>query len=321
MPALCSHRIPIPIPSSLPILLPILMFLPLPLLNGCADAIELDSLWRDRDVTIDGDLTEWEGFTHFIEEAHATVGVLNDEEHLYLSLASSNQSTQRQVLALGLTVWFDPDGGKERAFGIRFPLGMATMDRSALAGRRRPDPEELDKLLEEVELELEIIPAAGGEPHRLPMPVAYTGGIDVRVKRSNGTLAYELKVPLSAATGHPYAIGTESGATIGVGLETPEIDMGERPGMGGGPRGGSMGRGGGPGRGGGDGGGGRGGGKMPGGGRQRGGSRPEPPAPLEAWVKIHMAGDGDAELTGSNDLRREGIAVSPPEPLAAASRP
>jgi hypothetical protein len=49
-----------------------------------------------------------------------------------------------------------------------------------------------------------------------------------------GTLRYELKVPLAKTTDHPYAIGTAPGKTIGIGLETPKP---ERSSSGGGGRG------------------------------------------------------------------------------------
>ena len=53
----------------------------------------------------------------YFEKQDVTVGLLNDEEFLYVSLLTSG-SVGRQAMATGLTVWFDPDGGKDEWYGI-----------------------------------------------------------------------------------------------------------------------------------------------------------------------------------------------------------
>src|SRR5262249_60643297 len=39
-------------------------------------------------------------------------------------LTTGDRDVERQIRLEGLTVWFDPAGGKEKAFGLRFPLGF-----------------------------------------------------------------------------------------------------------------------------------------------------------------------------------------------------
>jgi hypothetical protein len=52
-------------------------------------------------------------------------------------------------------------------------------------------------------------------------------------------LVYELKIPLIPTEEHPYAIGTKTGDSIGIGLEAPKMDMSAmRDRMGGGMGGG-----------------------------------------------------------------------------------
>ena len=89
-------------PNILP-LLPILGSLVL-MLAGCGEP-KLESLWRDREVTIDGDHTEWEGAVVRVDDVDAVVGLLNDDTHLYLCLASIDQNVMSQVLGGGLTLW------------------------------------------------------------------------------------------------------------------------------------------------------------------------------------------------------------------------
>ncbi len=110
---------------------------------------------------------------------------------------------------------------------------------------------------------------------------------------STSGLVYELRIPLATNENRPYAVGALAGATIGLGLETPEIDMSamrdkmksRRSGDGG--TGGSGMRGGG----------GRGGGGMrDGGGR----SRPEMPEPLNVWTKVTLASENLTNLENEN---------------------
>ncbi len=108
-------------------------------------------------------------------------------------------------------------------------------------------------------------------------------GVTVKLAEVEGSIVYELKVPLAASADAPYAIGTQPGATIGLGLETPKV---ERPSMEGRRGGGMGGFGGGMGgRGGGMGG--RGGGMGGRGGGGRGGF--EPAKPMKIWATVRLA--------------------------------
>ena len=92
---------------------------------------ELDSAWRDREVAIDGVDDEWSGAVHYIDKENIAVGLFNDDTYLYVCLETVDFRKVQQVIGLGLTVWFDPGGGKDKAFGINFPLGMQLRQRGA----------------------------------------------------------------------------------------------------------------------------------------------------------------------------------------------
>ena len=98
-------------------------------LVGCGGQ-ELASTWRDREVTIDGVDAEWENAVTWVEDKNVAIGLLNDGEYLYICLASIDFQRVRQMVGSGLTVWFDPQGGKEKTFGINFPLGMQSSVRT-----------------------------------------------------------------------------------------------------------------------------------------------------------------------------------------------
>ena len=51
---------------------------PILLLAGCG-GLELDSGWRDREITVDGASTDWQDALLYVERANVAVGLLNDE--------------------------------------------------------------------------------------------------------------------------------------------------------------------------------------------------------------------------------------------------
>ena len=152
----------------------------------------------------------------------------------------------------GLIVWFDPKGGKKKALGIKFPIGMSPGEGPMPRGDYGDDEEEpgFKKPGEENLNELEIIRSENEEPEK--MEVAEAKGIEIKALPSRGGLIYELKIPLVRSDENPIAVGAEPGKTIGVGFETGKFDFnrmsrrpGRMPGTGGmPPMGGGMGRGG-----------------------------------------------------------------------------
>jgi hypothetical protein len=293
---------------------PFLLVLPALAVAGCSKTYEFDSAWRDRAIVVDGNNEDWEGVTSYIDEAKIAVGILNDERFLYVNLVLWEPTQRMQAMGMGLTLWFDPEGGKEKTLGIRYPLGMegggpfggepfrggrpegrpqgdGPQDGERQDGNRRgtradrENPEEMQGKFLEAATELEVLGPRDIDRHRYDLTDA--GGVEVRVNPLKDCLVYELKVPLQKEPGDKFALGVAAGEKIGVVLETPEM---ERPQMPGGPGGGG-GRppGGGPG-------GGMGGGRRPSGGMgMPGGGRGSPPEPLELKAKIRLAAASPAQ--------------------------
>ena len=272
-------------------------------LTGCKKT-EFESGWKDREIVIDGDHTDWKNALTYIEKKKVSIGLLNDDDYLYVCLVPATRQIQNQITRLGFTLWFDAAGGKKKTFGIHYPLGMMNSGMSMRElgfdprpGMGDPDPERMQRLIELSLSDLEILGEEEGDARM--MGVDQAQGIDVEVGNMTETFTYELRVPLRRDEDHPFAIGVEDAAAVGVGFETGQIDiekmreeMKDRMGSGGRGGGGMGGRG----RGG------RGGGRMagapPGGGRgggMRGGSmQPDIPDPLKVWVKVSLAADTTA---------------------------
>lgn len=258
------------------------------LIVGCG-MDEVESTWRDRAVTIDGidNGIEWENSIYYFGEQKVAIGILNDESDLYIRLSSRDRNIQRQIVALGFTVWFDAKGGKKKTLGIHFPIGMQSSGIQVMRGvgriERNEDTDQLQKMLEESQKEIEVFGPGKKESCTLFVADAKELGINSKINFSKGNLVYELQIPLVRSESKPFGIGSEVSQTIGIGLETGEINVEQmRNQMGG--RGGGMG-----------GIGGRGGGGSGGmrGGRGRTGRRGgrQMTESIELWLKTELASD------------------------------
>lgn len=257
---------------------------------GCGSQLQLNSHLPDQEIKIDGIVDDWQDALIYIEKKNVSVGLANDEDFLYLCLVSTDRDLQRQIIASGFTLWFDPDGTQKKSFGIKFPVGL--MESGMLmrpAPGMEPDFEAMRENLDRALLEIELI---------LPdqkikrIRVADLQGIEVKFGDLAEKLIYEIKVPLAQTEWHPFAIGIAAGRQLGIGFETSDIDreaMREKMGRGGfgGGRGGFGGRRGGS------------------GGGRRGGARPQMPSKFKMWVVVQLDSENQpasARLVPDNKL-------------------
>ena len=289
------------------------------MLCGCMEQ-KLASTRLDRAITIDGKNPEWAGAeAYYDEEQGIKIGLSNDDQYLYVYLATWHRQLQRQILMNGLTIWFDSAGGKGKTFGVQyplekkmgpseFPMGEGAIREGAPGARRgapdapggardtprttpdfppsadasASDPKILTDLVTGARRILAIICPAEGAPRSMAMPDSSSLGIEAMIGYVNRTLIYELRVPLKRSGESGPAIGAEPGREIGIGFIVGKREMPDfkRP-EGGPPQGMDEPPGGMGGPPGGMGG-------FPGGGRggMRGGS---PMESLEFWTKVRLA--------------------------------
>lgn len=203
-------------------LVPFLVFLMIFSLIGCNE-LELKSQWLNREITIDGNSEDWLDTTMYFREEDVSIGLFNDDDFLYLCLTSKNANIRSQVMGRGLKIWFDPKGGKEKTFGIRFPLGMFA-NRGKMSNKRgEQDQERTRRMVQGSRNELEIL--GPGKEERERLHISEAEGTEIKINASSGVFVYELKVPLMIDEQHPYAIGTGAGRSIGVGFETAALDL------------------------------------------------------------------------------------------------
>ena len=192
---------------------------------GCGN-LEIDSAWRDREITIDGSPSEWDGlFPTYVEAPNIAVRALNDDDYLYLCISSPDRNLAAQMLTRGFTVWFDPRGHDDKVLGIHYPLGMhgplvATED---MRDRQEVRRTIIDNFQAAGDV-MEVLRSGEDEPVVLPISGS---GIEIMPGYESRNFVYEIRVPIISGTDRPYAIGSEPGRVIGLGFETAEVDFDE----------------------------------------------------------------------------------------------
>jgi len=242
---------------------------------GCGSE-QLVSVARDREITVDADVADWQGRLKFLEDANLSYGITNDARSMYLVLVVGDREVRRQIIMSGLYLWFDPAGKENRRFGIRFPIGLQEDIADVTTLLREQDPNKLSESFAETVQEMLVIGPQDRSWRRAS--VGTVDGIETAAMADANKLVLEFKVPVSNDGQYGYGIGALPGDVVGLGVETPEIDpkdikehMRSAPG---GPGGGAWG------------GGGRGG---VGAERPPGGPRPPMPDPIKVWTKVQLA--------------------------------
>ena len=206
-------------------------------LAGCSTfrTFTTESQPPEQEIIVDGKTDDWRGHLFIVEGEGVALGFLNDRQNLYVCLLAENASLRNRIMRQGLTVWFDPQGGKTKSFGIKFPLGLTPGERPMVKpGEERPESENPSR---GSLTELEIIRSDKEMPQK--MNVEDAKGIEVKAVPSTGFFVYELKIPLVQWEQRPIAVGAEPGKTIGIGFETGKFDSSQMPeGRSGGTRGG-----------------------------------------------------------------------------------
>ena len=211
------------------------------LFSGCAKP-NFMSAWKNHEIPINGKYTDFgNAMVYYDERSRVAINMFNDNEFLYICLISRNRNMEKQLMESGFVVWFDPENGKKKMIGIRFPIGMREMgmplaedeaepnfkegmdhppeDDSANVKKDAGDFEKHLEVIEGLQEEIEIMIGAVNGNVKLSLNDAKKQGIEVKVGRQNGYFVYEIKMPLMKSAHRQYAIGAKPGKHIGMVLE------------------------------------------------------------------------------------------------------
>lgn len=187
----------------------------------------LSSAWHCGTIEVDGRDEDWSAGRVYLDDRKTTVGVQNDSQLVFVCLMTADESMIRQIVAMGMTVWFDPDGGDDKVFGVRYPLGARDLGHFPPPAGEHPDSPESITMSDSVAPEMELLDEQGEVVQRL-----LTGArsdIAAKLMIKDHRLVYELRVPLYFSEENRFAVGTVPGARIGVGFETAGITLDRQP--------------------------------------------------------------------------------------------
>lgn len=202
----------------------ILPALVLVFLNGCGDE-EIKSMWNDSSIIINGNQADWLGKLKYFPDQKAGVGIANDNENLYLCLATSDTGRMFQLFVTGFTVWFNPENGGEK-IGIQYPLRLGEtggiMPRWNRQEGGRPDFKVRLDQFKVVQTEFRIVNA-----DNFPLTsynLKNDLGISIDVDYQMGLLVYEMKVPLKGNLVGNHVLNLLSGDHFNIGFESGEFN-------------------------------------------------------------------------------------------------
>lgn len=229
------------------------------LLAGCKDEPTIKSSWRDREIQVDGDDSEWQGCPQYHDEDTRTViSVLNDENNLFVRFSSDNREIQRQMMVQGFTLWLEQEGENPSKIGVHFPVGLPREERMSMArgpsgggpgalgkppkgdpGSYRESLEEAPRSVGELQkmekMEIQLLGPGESEQKTMAIAEIHKYNVDVKVNETERGLVYELKVPITKRKEARYAFLQPGKEGFRLGLQTG--DMGEE-----GSKSGSMGQ-------------------------------------------------------------------------------
>jgi hypothetical protein len=204
---------------------------------------DVESLWRKQPITVDGDITDWEGGMMYFEEKQCSVGIVNDSTTLYISLSTSNRATRAKINAGGLTLWFDPLTGNqpgkanvssEKNYGVHYPVGMAEFRGSSdwqqmrtrmaaeTADGSQPSPERMLAFTGAVREMYGTVELFRTDTVRISTErAAKERGVRVGVRDTVDVFTVEVAIPLN---GTPFAL-LPNGGRVGLQFETGELKI------------------------------------------------------------------------------------------------
>jgi hypothetical protein len=191
---------------------------------GCSSALKLESSYNKNEVKIDGVQTDWTNKLKSVKGENVVVGFQNDDNNLYVCLATSDRSEMMKVLLMGLTVWLKPDNSKD-IIGIRYPLKREQEEIKELRKNvvnQQDNPEEgIQRILADQD-ELEIINKDGKTI--TSMSITGQSGFEAKIGYSMRQLVYELKIPLKNDD-NGMVLNTGNKKEINIEFVTNELKM------------------------------------------------------------------------------------------------
>jgi len=203
---------------------------------GCGDE-EFNSSWQQSEITIDGNQSDWEGKLHYLSDQKSVIGIANDNEYLYLCLATNDTAKMFQFFSTGFTVWLESKNSDEK-IGIQYPMRSGDMRRMMPMRNRQNEGERPDMKVRLNEFKAQQSEIGIVNKDNFPLtvyPLTNELGLNVDLGVQMGLLVYEMKVPLDKDLYGGHNLKSGPGNVLTIGFESGDFqrpnmsDGGDRP--------------------------------------------------------------------------------------------
>ena len=169
---------------------------------------------------IDGAVDEWKTEWLMDLKSKFLYNVGNDNDNLYIRLKISDETAQQKIALFGLTIYFNPEGGKKGRLGLHYPMAKDPEQMKKEQPKEGgPEKKWIDMkrdLIRDADL-LELIGLT--KEKILSNRVGLMNGLEViMIVDSYGDLVYEAKIPFKA-----YRIDKSKVENLGIVVETGRL--------------------------------------------------------------------------------------------------
>lgn len=93
------------------------------LLSNCSPKEYPLGNFQSSPVVADGSISDWSLPLRFgTEDGSMEYNITNDNQNIYISVATNNQATQMRILRAGINIYIDTKGKSDKSMGVLFPV-------------------------------------------------------------------------------------------------------------------------------------------------------------------------------------------------------
>jgi hypothetical protein len=194
--------------------------------TGCA-MHKVASAWHGNyNLIADGSDSEWQAEPRYYDEANqVAIRAMNDMKGIYLCFSTGDNKLKQTITMTGLTLWLDPEGGKNRIFGVGIPPGHRLL-MPFFSDQERKETQLMNKKGMppfEAPVELDITYPNTTGPLTMTRAETRNAGIEVGAGQPpGGRVVYEFKIRFDA---DESLLSLKPGMVVGVGFETGKMEM------------------------------------------------------------------------------------------------
>ncbi len=195
-------------------------------LSGCATTHKMTSTgFSGAGMIIDGSDADWPTPLQYYDKSdQAGVRVMNDRKSISICFSADEIKLKKKLMMTGLTFWLDPEGGKNKVFGVH--IITRESPRGPLPGREKPDNARVNKKGApgfEFPNGLDVTYPHTTGPLRMTIAEARNVGIEAVSKAgTDGKIVVEAKIRFDA---DEVLSQLKPGMEMGIGFETGKMEM------------------------------------------------------------------------------------------------